>query len=168
MSFVVRRALVVLVVMSLIVTSLVMGAYTASNTVPTSRMLDQANNPGFNDLKPNECNGITNTTRTIGNGGLTGNGSANVLLGGPANQTIRGQNGTDCIVGAGGVDNMNGDGGNDVVMGGPGNDSLQGGAANDTIYGGDGNDTLNGNSGTDVCDGQGGFDTFISCETQIQ
>ena len=77
---------------------------------------------------------------TSGADTLTGNGSANVLIGFAGNDTIN--------AGAG-ADNAHGGEGNDTLHGDGDGDLLHGGTGNDTIYGDDGLDTLYGGSGLD-------------------
>jgi peptidoglycan/xylan/chitin deacetylase (PgdA/CDA1 family) len=64
--------------------------------------------------------------------GLTGSGSADILVGGATNETLSGS------------------GGNDILFGGAGNDTLNGGSGNDLLNGGVGNDSLNGGTGIDT------------------
>jgi Ca2+-binding RTX toxin-like protein len=106
----------------------------------------------MDDLKPNECNGITIASSYFTDANQTGTNANNLHLGGPTGRTLRGQGGADCMFGGGG------------------NDTMQGGNGNgDVLYGGDGNDSLNGGGGSgDVCIGGAGADTNAGgCETFI-
>lgn len=125
-------------------------AATASNTVPATNLSASNHDPGVNDLKPSECDAVTYAARLVGLGNVTGTNADQVILGGPAVQTLRGQGGADCVVGGGGNDSVQGGNGNDILLGGPGNDAMVG------------------NAGTDICIGGAGLDTFTSCETQVQ
>jgi Ca2+-binding RTX toxin-like protein len=102
---------------------------------------------------------------------ITGDSSANRLIGRTGNDTISGGAGADVIYGDDnsaaavdgietGNDSLLGDAGADTLYGGLGNDSLFGGADNDTLYGGSGADYLNGGSGTNTLLGNDGNDTF--------
>lgn len=125
-------------------------ALAAANTVPASKLADTTRPITPNDLKPNECNGITLTAKLIWTGGtLTGTAASELLIGTGAGQTINGGGGDDCIVGGGGNDTLTGGTGMVVVLGGPGNDTINGGPA----------------GGNDTCYGGSGTDTFTSCET---
>ena len=92
---------------------------TSANTVRVSHVgvVSKAITPAT--LQPAECaaNGIVPTNLVTGNGNITGSGSAELILGGPAEQTIRGSGGGDCLVGGGGVDHLQGQGGFDVCIG---------------------------------------------------
>ena len=108
---------------------------------------------------------------------LSGDASANEILGGDGNDTLRGQGGNDTLHGGSGDDRLIagaendalfGDEGNDVIIGlsgvdilngGTGNDFLFGGLGNDLVLGGDGEDNLRGNRGNDTIDG--GLDADI-------
>ena len=86
---------------------------------------------------------------------ITGNTSANRLMGGDGNDTLNGgdeSTGGDTLMGGAGRDNLNG---------GAGDDKLMGGAGGDVLLGGDGNDTLTGGAGEDEMTGGTGNDTFV-------
>ncbi|MBW6426143.1 calcium-binding protein, partial [Rhizobium sp. XQZ8] len=74
---------------------------------------------------------------------ITGNASANILIGLSGNDTLSG--------GAGG----------DILDGGVGNDALSGGADGDTLLGGAGTDKLDGGTEADVMRGGADNDTYI-------
>lgn len=92
---------------------------------------------------------------------LSGNSSANSILGGAKNDTLYGAAGKDSINGGKGNDYLYGEAGNDVLYGAEGNDVLDGGAGKDKLYGDAGNDTLIGGAGNDSLWGGDGKDTFI-------
>ena len=71
---------------------------------------------------------------------LTGNTSANLILGLEGNDSLTGNAGNDTLLGGAG---------NDSIVGGDGNDWLRGEAGTDTILGGNGNDNI-------LSDGDGG------------
>lgn len=52
-------------------------------------------------LKPSQCDGITLTNLVTSNGNVNGTAANDLILGGPATQTIRGLGGNDCILGGG-------------------------------------------------------------------
>ncbi|MBL6082220.1 hypothetical protein JMJ56_30040 [Belnapia sp. T18] len=64
------------------------------------------------------------------------------VVGGPGNDTIRGDGAANRLVGGAGNDAINGLGGNDSINGGEGRDILRGGAGQDNAAGGVGNDTF--------------------------
>jgi len=64
---------------------------------------------------------------------LTGNDSANWLVGNLGNNTISGGNGGDWLMGGAGKDTLSGGDGADTLEGGDGKDILTGGAGNDTF-----------------------------------
>lgn len=71
---------------------------------------------------------------------ITGNNQANILVGGPADDLIRGKGGNDDISGGAGNDRLKGGGGNDIIKDGEGADRMWGGNGNDIfqLVGGDG------------------------------
>ena len=89
----------------------------------------------------------------------TGNGLANAISGGNANDTITGGGGIDLLIGNGGNDSINGNAGDDAIYGGAGNDTLTGEAGDDMLSGGADNDILIGGAGADYLNGDGGTDT---------
>ena len=78
-----------------------------------------------------------------GNDVLKGDGSKNVLVGGP---------GDDLLQGHGGDDDLSGENGNDSLEGGEGADAMDGGGNDDLMFGGFGNDSYDGGDGTDTAD----------------
>ena len=64
---------------------------------------------------------------------ISGNSSANTILGGKKNDTLYGAGGNDSIIGGKGKN---------VIYGGAGDDTLNGGKGNDSLWGGDGADTF--------------------------
>ena len=101
--------------------------HTATSTIPTTKASDTTRAITANTLKPAACAALALTNLITGNGNIDP-GLANVtndlILGGPAAQTIRGRGGDDCILAGGGGDTLIGNGGTDVCIGGPGADSF--------------------------------------------
>ncbi len=89
---------------------------------------------------------------------------ADVVVGGPGNDTVYTGAGDDSIRGAGGDDSIFAGGGRDVVLGGAGNDTIGGSGGRDTLVGGADNDELTGGPRTDSCSGGIGTDRAITCE----
>ncbi len=93
-----------------------------------------------------------------GYGHIEGDEGNDVLIGGPAIDTVWGGEGNDILVGGDGDDLLDGDasndgskaqaGGDDVLLGGAGADALQGGLGSDRLDGGPGNDILEGDPTT--------------------
>lgn len=80
----------------------------------------------------------------------TGNGLANIIVGGALGDTLDGGDGDD---------SLGGEAGDDTLTGGLGNDRLTGGTGADTMNGGDGNDTLVVDNAGDIANGGTGADT---------
>ena len=80
----------------------------------------------------------------------SGSTHADVIIGGPADQTI---------FGGGGHDRIYGRGGDDRIVGGACNDRLFGNRGDDRLNGGAGNDSGNGGPGADLC--------TVSTEAQV-
>ncbi|MBC9246386.1 calcium-binding protein [Paracoccus sp. 11-3] len=109
---------------------------------------------------------------TDGGARVTGDESADFLMGGDGDDTLigwgdaddlRGGQGADNIYGGDGDDWVQGEGdygagGDDEIHGGDGNDSLAGQGGHDLIWGDDGNDTLLGGEGDDTQFGGRGTD----------
>lgn len=91
---------------------------------------------------------------------LTGNTSANLLVGAAGRDSLTGGGGSDSLSGAGGRDILSSSSGNDLLTGGAAADTLSGAAGNDTIAGGGGSDLVSGGGGRDVLTGGGGSDVF--------
>jgi Ca2+-binding RTX toxin-like protein len=90
----------------------------------------------------------------IGAGTATGEGTDTLVgienaIGGPAGDTLVGNDQPNLLVGGGGKDTILGFGGSDDLRGQAGDDTIDGGSGNDTIAGGDGQDVLTGASGAD-------------------
>tara|TARA_R110002049_G_scaffold24515_1_gene86844 strand:- start:191 stop:8251 length:8061 start_codon:yes stop_codon:yes gene_type:complete len=81
---------------------------------------------------------------------LIGTGSADVLVGGNADDYINGKGRNDNIRGYAGNDTLLGAGGSDYIYGDEGNDTLKGGSGHDHMFGGEGNDLLVGGKGNDT------------------
>jgi len=101
-----------------------------------------------------------------------GTGAADLMVGGPESNTLRGFGGHDVIRGGGGSDTVFGGGGTDAIKGGPGADTLNGGPGADRIQDLSGPTTVN--TGTDagqardwvdVADGKG--DDAVSCGSPL-
>jgi Ca2+-binding RTX toxin-like protein len=90
----------------------------------------------------------------------TGNGLANIIIGGRGNDALFGMGGNDQLQGGLGNDFLDGGDGADNLQGGNGNDVIIGGAGADTISGGTGDDVINGQAGNDTMDGGTGNDIF--------
>jgi len=84
------------------------------------------------------------------------------ILGGEANDTLRGGTQDDTIAGGDGNDLLYGHDGDDSLLGDAGNDKLYGNDGDDYLAGGEGNDSLNGNSGDDILEGQAGADKLYA------
>ncbi len=91
----------------------------------------------------------------------TGNGKANVLVGGAGDDELLGLGGNDTLKGKGGADRLSGGNANDRLLGGDGADELLGGKGRDKLFGDKGNDELVGNGGKDVLIGGAGNDLLI-------
>ncbi|WP_232628224.1 FG-GAP-like repeat-containing protein [Methylobacterium sp. Leaf118] len=109
---------------------------------------------------------------------VTGDASANTLVGGVGDDAFSGGGGNDALNGAGGDDRLYGgteadrliggsgddrlygEAGIDTLQGGDGNDLLDGGAEADQLSGGSGNDRLDGGAGADLMDGGTGDDSY--------
>ena len=81
---------------------------------------------------------------------VTGTRRADVLRGGPGDDTICGLGGNDVVYGRGGADSLRGGAGNDRLFAGGGRDMLDGQAGNDVLVGGRGIDVLLGRAGNDT------------------
>ena len=92
---------------------------------------------------------------------------ADVIFGGPGNDTILAGNGSDTIRGGGGDDSILAGGGRDTALGGSGNDTIGGGPGRDTLAGGAGNDQFRGGPRKDTCRGGTGTDRAIGCERTV-
>lgn len=89
---------------------------------------------------------------------ITGDSSAERLLGNQGDNTVSGGDGNDLLAGGYGADTLHGGNDNDTLQGGAGDDLLYGDNNNDTLDGGDGADMLDGGAGTDVLRGGAGDD----------
>lgn len=101
---------------------------------------------------------------------LTGDLTANVLIGAEGEDTLRGARGEDTLDGGDGADDLNGGLGNDLIYAGIGDDralgngdadSIFGEAGADTIFGGAGKDTIDAGANNDSVLGQNGDDVLI-------
>jgi Ca2+-binding RTX toxin-like protein len=102
---------------------------------------------------------VENLTFTgSGNFAGTGNGLANVLIGGNGNDNLAGGNGNDTLDGGNGNDSLDGGNNDDSIRAGDGDDFIVGGLGNNTENGDAGNDTVNASGGSDMLDGGDGND----------
>jgi Ca2+-binding RTX toxin-like protein len=103
--------------------AIAIGTFTATNTVPSSRVGQQQFAIDANALKPAACSALNLTTLVVGTNGTAAN---DLVLGLSTGSLLNGNGGTDCIVGGGGIDTITGNGNassnNDVCIGGPGID----------------------------------------------
>jgi hypothetical protein len=99
-------------------------AFTASNSVPSSRADDQSQPISTDQLKPPECRSLTLTNRISGAGVIVGTTGNDLIFGSSGPDTIDGLAGNDCIVGLGGDDVITGGPGIEVCLGGPGTDTF--------------------------------------------
>ena len=145
-----KAAVIIVAVFSIGVVLTVLSAVAAANTVPVTRVDEDALSTSANALKPSQCSGINLTNIVDIGAGETGTSANDLILGtDKADPEIRGGAGDDCILGGKGnerqkIDKVWGPGifgeeGDDVIIGGPGNN--------------------------DYCDGGDGNDTYYSCET---
>ncbi len=108
---------------------------------------------------------FTDTTADsdTGGGGATGTVTvtvANLIEGGPGDDTLNGTTVEDTIFGYAGYDTISGRNGDDTLYGGDGNDTLNGQGGSDALFGGVGDDILIWDSLDAVIDGGGGTDTL--------
>jgi len=89
---------------------------------------------------------------------IMGGGGADELVGGDADDMLRGRHGADLLDGLGGADHLEGNHGADQLLGGKGRDDLDGGRGADVLRGGRGADELHGNRGADRLIGGPGSD----------
>ena len=106
------------------VSVLAISTFTASNTVPATKVGRQQFTINANALKPAACAALNLTSLVPGTAGTAGN---DLILGPSAGSTLNGNGGADCIVGGGGNDTINGNAnnGSDVCIGGPGTDTFK-------------------------------------------
>jgi Ca2+-binding RTX toxin-like protein len=120
-----RLALFLFVVLTLITA---ISAYAATNTVPTTHLMDQSSPILVSELAPAACGNIRNSLTTVvqcTGGNCNGTQGNDLILGSPYADNIKGKNGDDCILGGDGDDSISGDNGTDVCIGGNGNDSFK-------------------------------------------
>jgi Ca2+-binding RTX toxin-like protein len=97
-------------------------AIAATNTVPSTRVINRDAYISINDLKPAACASMDLTNIVSGAGTLTGTAGNDLILGSSGADVIDGLGGNDCIISGGGDDSLNGNDGNDVCLSGAGND----------------------------------------------
>ena len=88
-------------------------AIAAANTIPATSLDYNVLPLGLNDLKPSACAGIYVTNLITGSGTILGTAANDLILAGPAVDSVDGSDGNDCIVGGGA---------SDICLGGPGSD----------------------------------------------
>jgi Ca2+-binding RTX toxin-like protein len=96
----------------------VITAIAAANTVPSTRLDNQAKSVTSNDLKPASCASLDLRNIVSGSGAITGTSYSDLILGSAGDDTIDGLDGDDCILGGGGTDTINGGNQNDICNGG--------------------------------------------------
>lgn len=101
--------------------AIAIGMFTATNTVPSTKVGQQQFPIDANALKPAACSALNLTTLVVGTTGTAGN---DLILGPSTASALIGNGGRDCIVGGGGNDVITGNGltAGDVCIGGPGTD----------------------------------------------
>ena len=126
------------------------------------------------NFTPNDYGDYANTLVTIDASAVnyslevTGNKSANKIIGTNQDDTIDGAAAADIIFGGEGNDSLFGGAGNDCLSGGKGDDSLWGGAGTDTLFGGAGNDIFIYDSGNDtIADYEAGVDTIVLASGKV-
>ena len=97
-------------------------ALAATNTVPSTRVINELISFNLNHLKPAACASITVSTVVTGSGTINGTAGNDLILGSSNLDTIGDLAGDDCILGGDGDDVITGGLGSDVCLGGPGND----------------------------------------------
>ncbi|MCZ8154128.1 MAG: Hint domain-containing protein [Rhodobacteraceae bacterium] len=107
---------------------------------------------GIEGIDGSDLNDTLNAASSGGNVTLRGNGGADTITGGSAN---------DALFGGAGADTLSGNAGNDVIDGGDEADQLFGGTGNNTLFGGAGNDRLEATTGLDQLFGGAGIDTLF-------
>ncbi len=112
----------------------------------------------------------TNFGEVIAGGAVSG---PLIIFGFDGDDTLNGNNTSECLVGGEGADKINGNNGNDFIFGGPGDDAkngaafaLDGGAGGDFIDGGPGNDELDGGTGDDDLHGGPGDDDLFGAQDE--
>ncbi len=119
-----RRPALALLAVTLVVLALGV-AVTATNVVPASRAdAPSAGAPTANQLKPADCAALNLTVVRVASGTFSGSNAAELILGGPGVDRLRGRGGSDCILGGPGNDSLGGNRGIDVCIGGPGVDTF--------------------------------------------
>ncbi|MBE7435681.1 MAG: hypothetical protein HS100_17330 [Anaerolineales bacterium] len=115
-----------LISLLILVSASIFFAYAGTNSVPVTRLTNQAFSITANALKPAECAALNLAAIYIGVA-AKGTRANDLLLGTAGADNLGGGGGSDCIVGGGGDDILNGGKGNgDVCIGGPGNDTFKG------------------------------------------
>lgn len=101
-------------------------AFSASNSVPLTRLGLTTQAIMLSDLLPDECSAITITEVVYcrDHGTCNGSNANELIFGTSGDDKIQGKKGDDCILGGGGNDEITGDQDNDVCLGGPGTDTF--------------------------------------------
>ena len=123
-------------------------SYASRSTAVTVSLNDVANDGGFGEGDDVRSD-VEIVRATEAGDTLTGNDSANQLVGFGGVDEISGLGGPDTLQGGDTHDNIDGGAGNDAIFGEGGPDALAGGANDDAIDGGEGDDGLNGGAGAD-------------------
>jgi len=98
----------------------IIGALTASTTVPTSNAGETVHSLSVNEIAPAACSGIALQDIIIGSGNIQGTANNDLILGSSGSDTLNGNGGNDCMVGGNHgttKDNFKGGAGNDVCIG---------------------------------------------------
>ena len=95
-----------------------------------------------------------------GQGWFNGSRGDDLIIGTPAHDKARGQDGSDCLWGGAGQDTLEGNAGADHLEGSADMDHLRGGSGNDTLWGNEGADKLFGEGEADWIYGGPGGDTI--------
>jgi Ca2+-binding RTX toxin-like protein len=89
----------------------------ASNSLPATKLGQNATAVTANGLKPADCASISLTNTVIGSGTVAGSSGNDLVLGSSGSDIIDGGAGDDCIVGGAGSDTITGGLGTDVCIG---------------------------------------------------
>jgi len=105
------------------VAAIAIGAFTATNAVPSSNVGRQQVPIDANALKPAACSTLNLTNLVVGTNGTAAN---DLILGPAAGSNFNGNGGADCMVGGAGKDKFTGNGprAGDVCIGNGGTDNF--------------------------------------------
>ena len=99
-------------------------AIAATNTVPSTRVINESLSFNINHLKPAACAGIAVAGVVTGSGSFNGTAGNDLIFGSSNLDTIGEVAGDDCILGGDGDDVITGGAGTDVCIGGSGTDTF--------------------------------------------